>query len=55
MCIFMHLRKRQTHFSGLCVFDLTHIFIADLSMIHNLNAKLIISTLEMEEPAFHKP
>ena len=32
-----------------------HIFIADLSMTGHLNAKLIISSLEMEQHAFCAP
>ena len=34
---------------------LSHIFIADLSMTGHLNAKLIISSLEMEQHAFCAP
>ena len=38
---------------ALCVWS--HVFIADLSTISNLNAKLIISTLEMEQHTFREP
>ena len=33
----------------------SRVFIADLSTISHLNARLIISTFEMEQPAFREP
>ena len=50
---FVHFRTWWMYFYRLCIWS--HVFIADLSMIRHLNAKLIISTLETEQHAFCKP
>ena len=50
----LHARCVSVHF--LCILTSgKHIFIADLSIISHLNAKLIISTLAMEQHTFCEP
>ena len=54
-CAFiMHFRMRQILFLR-TLYIWSHVFIADLSTISHLNAKLIISTLETKQHVFHEP